>query len=69
MFCSAVGVDLTNSIAFTTDAPHLAPLGVPIVLYGPGNPKLCHQVNEYIEIADLQESVTHFQNVIRKFLT
>jgi len=68
-FCSAVNVDLTNSIAFTTDAPHLAPLGAPIVLYGPGNPKLCHQVNEYIEIADLQESVTLFQSVIGEFLT
>ncbi len=68
-FCSAVEVDLTNSVPFTTDAPHLAPLGAPIVIYGPGHPKLCHQTDEYIEIADLQKSVELFQNVIRQFLT
>lgn len=69
MFCSAVGMDLTNSIAFTTDAPHLAPLGAPIVIYGPGNPKLCHQADEYLEIADLQKGIGLFQNVIHRFLT
>jgi len=68
-FCAAVEVDLTNAIGFTTDAPHLAPLGAPIVLYGPGNPKLCHEVDEYIESADLQKAVELFQNVIRQFLT
>ncbi len=68
-FCSAVDVDLTNSIAFTTDAPHLAPLGAPIVIYGPGNPKLCHEVDEYIEIDEFQKSVELFINVIRQFLT
>jgi succinyl-diaminopimelate desuccinylase len=68
-FCSAVGVDLTNAITYTTDAPHLVPLGVPIVIYGPGHPQLCHQVDEYLEIADLQAAVDRFQNVIRAFLT
>ncbi|MCU0915026.1 MAG: M20 family metallopeptidase [Planctomycetes bacterium] len=67
-FCAAVGVDLTNAIGFTTDAPHLAPLGAPIVIYGPGNPKLCHEVDEHIEIADLQHGAGLFQNVIRRVL-
>jgi succinyl-diaminopimelate desuccinylase len=69
MFCSAVDVDLTNSIPFTTDAPHLAPLGVPMVIYGPGNPGLCHQTDECIETADLQASAELFKNVICKFLS
>lgn len=68
-FCAAVDVDLTNAIGFTTDAPHLAPLGAPIVLYGPGNPQLCHEVNEYIEIADLQAGTDYFKKVILIFLT
>ncbi len=68
-FCSAVEVDLTNSVPFTTDAPHLAPLGAPTVIYGPGNPRLCHQTDEYIEIAGLQKGVELFQNVICRFLT
>jgi succinyl-diaminopimelate desuccinylase len=68
-FCSAVGVDLTNIIGFTTDAPYLQPLGVPIVIYGPGNPKLCHQVDEHLALDDLRRGVDLFKNVIRTFLT
>jgi succinyl-diaminopimelate desuccinylase len=68
-FCSAVDVDLTNPVPFTTDAPHLAPLGAPIVIYGPGKPKLCHQTDEYIEIADLQAGADSFKKVILTFLT
>jgi succinyl-diaminopimelate desuccinylase len=67
-FCSAVDVDLTNAIGFTTDAPHLIPLGVPIVIYGPGKPKLCHQADEYIDTADLEKAADLFENVIRTFL-
>ena len=37
-FCAAVDVDMTNAIGYTTDAPHLAELGVPMVIYGPGQP-------------------------------
>lgn len=68
-FCSAVDVDLTNAIGFTTDAPYLVPLGSPIVIYGPGRPKLCHHVDEHIEIADLQKGMDAFRQVIRTFLT
>jgi succinyl-diaminopimelate desuccinylase len=68
-FCSAVDVNLTNAIGFTTDAPHLAPLGAPIVIFGPGNPKLCHEVDEYIEIADLQAGAEFFKKVLLTLLT
>jgi len=68
-FCSAVKVDLTNAIGFTTDAPHLTPLEAPIVIYGPGKPKLCHQTDEYIDLDDLRAGSEAFRNVIRSFLT
>ncbi|HSV98682.1 MAG TPA: M20 family metallopeptidase [Sedimentisphaerales bacterium] len=68
-FCSAVDVDLTNAIGYTTDAPHLLPLGAPIVIYGPGKPRMCHQVDEYLEVADLLASVERFKKVIGRFLT
>lgn len=68
-FCSAVEVDLTNVVGFTTDAPHLLPLGAPIVIYGPGKPKMCHQTDEYIDVADLHKGVELFSNAIRRFLT
>jgi succinyl-diaminopimelate desuccinylase len=68
-FCSTVNVDLTNAIGFTTDASHLLPLDIPIVIYGPGKPKLCHQVDEYIDLADLQAAAESFKQVILTFLT
>ena len=68
-FCSAVDVDLTNAIGFTTDAPHLASLGAPIVIYGPGKPNQCHQVNEHISVADLEQGTRVFKQVIQTFLT
>ncbi len=68
-FCSAVGVDLTNVVGFTTDAPHLLPLGAPIVIYGPGKPSMCHQTDEYIEVEHLRTATELFTDVIRTFLT
>ncbi len=68
-FCSAIGVDLTNVVGFTTDASHLAPLGAPIVIYGPGKPRMCHQVDEHIEVGDLRAGAELFTKVIRTFLT
>jgi acetylornithine deacetylase/succinyl-diaminopimelate desuccinylase-like protein len=40
-----------------------------MVIYGPGNPGLCHQTDECIETADLQASTELFKNVICKFLS
>jgi succinyl-diaminopimelate desuccinylase len=68
-FCAAVNVDLTNVVGFTTDASHLLPLGVPIVIFGPGKPKLCHQTDEYIDLADLQAATDLYKNTILTFLT
>jgi succinyl-diaminopimelate desuccinylase len=67
-FCTAVNVDMTNAVGFTTDGPHLVPLGAPIVIFGPGKPNLCHQVDEHIAIDDLQQGVDVFGNIIRTFL-
>jgi len=68
-FCRAVDVDLVNAVGFTTDGPHLVPLGAPIVIYGPGKPKLCHQVDEYIDTADLETAVDVYKRIITQFLT
>lgn len=68
-FCSAVGVDMTNVVGFTTDAPHLTPLKAPILIYGPGRPDLCHQTDEYIDTAELESATTNFRNAILHFLS
>lgn len=67
-FCRAVDVDLVNAVGFTTDGPHLVPLGAPIVIYGPGKPKLCHEVDEYIDVADLETAVGFYRQVITHVL-
>jgi succinyl-diaminopimelate desuccinylase len=68
-FCSAVGIDETVTVGFTTDGPHFAPLKAPVVIFGPGKPKLCHKPNEYIEINDLKKAVEYYKNIILKFLS
>ena len=67
-FCAAVGTNETQAVGFTTDAPHLRPLGAPIVIFGPGKPELCHKPDEYIDISDLEKAVEHYKKIIMKFL-
>ena len=67
-FCSAVGTNETKAVGFTTDGPHFASLGAPVVIFGPGKPHLCHKPDEYIEISDIEKAVEHFKNIILKFL-
>jgi succinyl-diaminopimelate desuccinylase len=67
-FCSVVGASQTKAVSFTTDGPHFASLGVPIVIFGPGKPHLAHKPNEYIDIADVEKAVEHYKNIILKFL-
>jgi succinyl-diaminopimelate desuccinylase len=67
-FCSAVATNGTKAVGFTTDGPHFVSLGAPVVIFGPGKPELCHQPDEYIEIADVEKGVKHYKDIILKFL-
>ncbi|MHC4570619.1 MAG: M20 family metallopeptidase [Planctomycetota bacterium] len=67
-FCSAVGRAETKAVGFTTDGPHFAPLGVPVVIFGPGKPDICHKPDEYIEISDVEKAVEYYKSIILKFL-
>ncbi len=68
-FCSAVGISKTRAVGFTTDGPHFAPLGAPVVIFGPGKSHLCHKPNEYIDIDDVEKAVEYYKNIILKFLS
>jgi succinyl-diaminopimelate desuccinylase len=68
-FCSAVGREEVKAAGFTTDGPYFAALGVPVVIFGPGKPDLCHKPDEYIEIADVEKAVEYYKNIILKFLS
>jgi succinyl-diaminopimelate desuccinylase len=67
-FCSAVGIDKTTAVGFTTDGPHFASIGAPVVIFGPGKPGVCHQPNEYIDIADVEKAVEYYKKMILRFL-
>lgn len=68
-FCSAVKISETKAVGFTTDGPHFASLGAPVVIFGPGKPQLAHKPDEYIDIADVEKAVEHYKKIILKFLT
>lgn len=68
-FCSTVGIAETKAVGFTTDGPHFAELGAPVVIFGPGKPEICHKPDEYIEISDVERAVEYYKAIILKFLT
>ncbi len=67
-FCAAVGTGETKAVGFTTDGPHFARLGAPVVIFGPGKPEICHKPDEYIEIADIERAVKYYKDIILKLL-
>ena len=68
-FCSTVGIAETKAVGFTTDGPHFAELGAPVLIFGPGKPELCHKPDEYIEISDVEKAADYYKDIISKFLT
>ena len=66
--CLAGGIAKTSAVGYTTDGPFLTPLEVPIVIFGPGQSSICHQPDEYIEIADLENGRECFKKMITKLL-
>lgn len=67
--CDAVGVEETSNVGFASDGPFFAELGTPVVIFGPGKPGVCHQPDEYIDIADLEKGKQYYKDIILKFLT
>jgi len=55
-FRRAVGIDATRAVGFTTDGPHFAALGGPVLIFGPGRSDQCHKPNEHIALADVERA-------------
>ncbi|MCJ7642215.1 MAG: M20/M25/M40 family metallo-hydrolase, partial [Desulfobacterales bacterium] len=68
-FLDVTGIDTPIAVGFTTDGPHFAHFGAPIVIFGPGDPAVCHKPDEYIEIADVEKAKELYKDIIVKFLT
>ena len=67
--CKATEISETQSVGYTTDAPNMLALNVPIAIFGPGKCELCHKPNEYVDITDVEKGRDYLIKVIRKFLT
>jgi succinyl-diaminopimelate desuccinylase len=57
----------TTAAQFTTDAPFIAELNIPVVIFGPGKPDICHKPDEYIEVEDIQKAVEFYKKIILHF--
>jgi succinyl-diaminopimelate desuccinylase len=54
---------------YFTDASVLAPVvqGAPIVVWGPGTPAVMHAVDEYVEVAELEQAAMAFGEVVARW--
>jgi succinyl-diaminopimelate desuccinylase len=53
-----------KTVSFTTDAPFVAQLNIPTVIFGPGNPELCHKPNEFIETESFCKAIELYKQII-----
>lgn len=67
--CDATDIHALKAVGFTTDGPKLTPLGVPMLVFGPGDGAMCHKPNECISIADLEQGVAYYRQIITALLT
>jgi succinyl-diaminopimelate desuccinylase len=67
--CNAVDIQELKAVGFTTDGPKLTPLGVPMLVFGPGDGAMCHKPNECISISDLEQGVVYYKQIITALLT
>ncbi len=56
-----------TAVPFTTDAPYLTYLNKPIVIFGPGEPGLCHKQNEHIKIKELKNAREYYIHILKHF--
>jgi acetylornithine deacetylase len=56
-----------GAVAYATEAPFLAQLGIEVVVLGPGSINQAHQPDEYLEMNQIEPTVKYLQKLIRKF--
>ncbi|GIN99010.1 peptidase M20 [Siminovitchia terrae] len=53
---------------YYTDASIFSPsLKIPIIIYGPGNEKLAHQPDEYVDLNQYIDSITYYAELAKRF--
>ena len=67
-FLNVTGIEKTIAVGYTTDAPHFVSMNAPILIFGPGDPDVCHKPDEYIETADLEKAKDCYKDIITRLL-
>jgi succinyl-diaminopimelate desuccinylase len=66
--CKAVDAEKSGAVGFSTDGPWFAKLDAPVVIFGPGDPQMCHKPDEYIEIEQLKKAKDAYKRIILEIL-
>jgi succinyl-diaminopimelate desuccinylase len=58
-----------RGVSFFTDSCVLGPSsgGAPVVILGPGDPRMAHQTDEYCEVSQVTDAVTIYQSLLRSW--
>ena len=58
-----------GGVPYFTEACIFVPvLGLPMVICGPGDPRLAHQPDEYVELAQVEQAARVYVEIIRELL-
>lgn len=64
--CTQLTQHAPEAVAFATEAPYLADLGMEVVVMGPGNIEQAHQPDEYLDLASVEPSIATLETLIRR---
>lgn len=67
IFQKATGIGVAAFSLGSSDLPFFSTYGIPAVIFGPGDPALGHQTDEYCEISKLTECAQVYAKIIEKF--
>ena len=63
-------IPVPGGVSYYTDGAAFAPaLKIPMIICGPGDPKLAHQPDEHVEVSSLVQAARIFASVALKLLT
>ncbi|MDO6822399.1 acetylornithine deacetylase [Marinobacter sp. 1_MG-2023] len=65
--CEQLTGHTAHAVAFATEAPWLQKLGMETLVLGPGSIDQAHQPDEFIEMSQLEPTVTILRGLIRQF--
>lgn len=55
----------SGSVVFATEGPYFSQMGMETVVLGPGSIDVAHQPNEYIELEQIDKSISMYNNLIK----